>query len=166
MPLQLQLLGCDRAAHAADGNGSGPGCDGSVGSWPAASRNTSLQELRLSCANWLSDDELAAAAVALPDLRRLSVTGGNNSVDMLRGLSGAGLAAFTACRRLRHIELPCSAVLEGQQLVTHVPQLTSLTSVWLTKSPQVDSSTATELQAAFRAKHGRHLQVDTTVLSM
>ena len=66
----------------------------------------------------------------MPDLRQLKLAGGNNNLDQFQGLSGAGLAAaFTACRRLRNIELPYSAGLEGQQLVAHLTQLTSLTSV-------------------------------------
>ena len=117
-----------------------------------------LQELSLHCSNWLSDDELAAAAAALPDLRRLSVMGGENS---LRGLTGAGLAAFTACRRLRKIELPYSAELEDQQLVAQLPRLTSLTSVKLMdRSGRVDGSIVTALQAAFQAERGRHLYVN------
>ena len=115
-----------------------------------------LQELSLHCSNWLSDDELGAAAAALPDLRRLSVMGG---ADNLRGLTGAGLAAFTACRRLRNIELPYSAM-EDQQLLAQLPRLTSLTSVKLMdRSGRVDGSIVTALQAAFQAEHGRHLYV-------
>ena len=173
-PLQLQLLGCDRAVSTAGGDGGGGGadCSSSVGSRPAASRNTGLQELRLSCCNWLSDDELAAAAAAMPDLRRLSVTC-NDSPSQLRGLSGAGLAAFTACRRLRHTELPYCGDLQGQQLVAQLPQLTALTSVRLNKRPELPwtaassySMTVTELQAAFQAEHGRHVQVDIIAASV
>jgi hypothetical protein len=152
VPLQLQLLGCDRAASAVGG-------DGSVTSSSAAKRNTGLQELTLRCPNWLSDDELAAAAAALPDLRRLGVMGGN-SLERMRGLTGAGLAAFTSCRRLRDIALPHSADLEAQQLLAQLPRLGALTSVKLRKSVGLDSSTVTELQAAFQAEHGRHLHVD------
>lgn len=117
-----------------------------------------LQELSLRCEDWLSDDELAAAAAALPDLRRLSVMGGE---DNLQGLSGAGLAAFTACRQLRSIELPYSAELEDQQLLAQLPRLTSLTCVKLMdKSGRVDGSIVTALQARFQAECGRQLHVN------
>jgi hypothetical protein len=160
VPLQLQLLGCTRAAGAAGGDGSVSSCSsGAVGS-PAAGRNTGLQELSLLCPDWLSDDELAAAAAALPALRRLSIEGCDNMrMNRVQGLSGAGLAAFTACRRLRHIELPHGAELEGQHLVAQLPRLTSLTSVKLREGLGVGSSTVTQLQAAFQAENGRHLSV-------
>jgi hypothetical protein len=43
VPLQLQLLGCNRVASAADGNSGVTGCNGSVSSSPVASRNMGLQ---------------------------------------------------------------------------------------------------------------------------
>jgi hypothetical protein len=98
VPLQLRLLGCNRAVSAAGGDGSVPGCSGSADGSPAARRNTGLQELSLLCPDWLSDDELAAAAAALPDLRRLSIEGCKNvRLNNVEGLSGAGLAAFSVC---------------------------------------------------------------------
>jgi hypothetical protein len=152
--LQLQLLGCSAAASAAGGDGGVPGRHSSEGSGPAAG-NTGLQELTLWCDSRLSDDELAAAAGAMPELRRLRLEGGSHSSNQLRGLSGAGLAAFTACRQLRHLELPHGAELDGQQLVAQLPQLTSLTSVDIRECPGVDNSTVMQLQTAFEAKHGR-----------
>ena len=157
VPLQLQLLGCNRAASAAGSNGGVPGCNSSAGSSPAMP-NTGLQELSLYCSSWLSDDELAAAAAALSDLRSLKV--GDNLTSSLSGLSGlrgAGLAAFSACRRLRDISLDGGADLEGQQLVAQLPQIASLTSVELIAGPGVNGSTLAEVQAAFQAKHGRQL---------
>ena len=160
VPLQLQLLGCTRAASTAGGGGGGPACSSSAGGSAAARRNTGLQGLSLRCPDWLPDDELAAAAAALPDLRRLSVEGCNNiKPNGVEGSSGAGLTVFTACRRLRHIELPSSGDLQGQQLVAQLPQVTSLTSVKLREGPGVGSTTVMELQAAFQAEHGRHLSV-------
>ncbi len=158
--LQLQLLGCNAAASAAGGDGSVPGCHSSDGSGPAAG-NTGLHELNLCCQGWLSDDELAAAAGAMPELRRLKVEGGDHISNQLRGLSGAGLAAFSVCRRLRDIMLLSGADLEGQQLVAQLPQLTSLTSFDIRECPGVYSSTKSQLHAAFEAKHGRRIvQVD------
>ena len=159
MTLQLQLLGCDRAAGAAGSDGSIPGCISSAGGSPASGRNTRLQELILCCRDWLSDDELAAAAAALPDLRRLSIVGcNNNRLNMVEGPSGAGLAALTACRRLRHIELPSSADLKAQQLMAQLPRLASLTSVKLRERPGVGSYTVAQLQAAFQAEQGAACQ--------
>jgi hypothetical protein len=158
---QLQLLGCNAAAGESGGDGGGgPVCSTSAGS-KSAKRNMGLQELSLKYSNRLSDDELAAAAAALPDLRRLKVVGSKVSGGMneVQGFSGAGLAAFTACRRLRDITLACGNDLEGQQLVAHLPRLASLTRVELRRSPGVDGSTIAELQAAFQAKHGRQLSV-------
>jgi hypothetical protein len=66
-------------------------CAGLQG-WPSC---IGLQELSLQCIGRLSDDELAAAAVALPDLRRLEVLGTvNDAYDSPRGLRGSRLAAF------------------------------------------------------------------------
>ena len=72
VPLQLQMLGCGAAASAAGGESGVPGCSSGAGS-SLAKRNTSLQELMLCVSSWLSEDELAAAAEALPDLRQLWV---------------------------------------------------------------------------------------------
>ena len=160
-PLHLQLLGCDAAAGAAGSSGRVSGCSTDDGGGPAARRNTGLLELGLHCPTWLSDNELAAAAAALPDLRQLKLAGGNN-LDQLQGLSGAGLAAFTACRRLRDIELPYSADLKGQQLVAQLPRLASLNSVKLRNSPGVGSTSVDEVQAAFQAENSRHLLVQLT----
>ena len=152
VPLQLQLLGCDRAMSAVDGNGGMPECRNG-GSRPAAQRNMGLQELCFSCTSWLTDDELAAAAAALPDLRELSVMGGGRMYAFdLHGLTGAGLAAFTACRRLRDIRLPYSADLDGQQLVAQLARLTSLTSIDFTQSYKMGSSARGELRAMFQAE--------------
>ena len=159
--LRLQLLGCNAALSAAGGDGSVPGRHSSEGSSRAARRNTGLQELSLLCPDWLSDDELAAAAGAMPELRRLKVAGGDHSSNRLRGLSGAGLAAFTVCRRLQDIALLSGADLEGQQLVAQLPQLSSLTSFDIRECPGVDTGSKMQLQAAFEAKHGRRIvQVD------
>ena len=74
-PLQLRQLGCSGLRH----RGGGSQCNSSNSSNEAAAdstlRNTSLQELSLECMGPLSDDELAAAAGAMPDLRRLDVVG-------------------------------------------------------------------------------------------
>jgi hypothetical protein len=156
-PLQLQLLGCNGAASAVDGEGGAPGCySGAGSSRPAGQRNTGLQELHLHCTKWLTDDELAAAAAALPDLRRLSVTAGiGNSACVLHGLSGAALAAFSACRRLRDVTLPYRfecADLNARQVVAQLAHLTSLTSIKFARTARVHSNTEMELKAAFRAK--------------
>ena len=154
-PLQLQLLGCSRAASAVDGEGGAPGCYSGAGSSsrPAGQRNTGLQELHLHCTEWLTDDELAAAAAALPDLRRLCVTAGTGICGcVLHGLSGAALAAFSTCRRLRDVALPCSADLNAQQVVAQLAHLTSLTSIKFVRTARLHSNTVMELKAAFQAK--------------
>ena len=153
MPLQLQLLGCDTVARAADGKGGIPGCQSGDGNRPAAQRNTGLQELDFQCTDCLSDDELAAAAAALPDLRQLSIVAGTKRWQcVLHGLSGAVLAAYTACRRLRDITLPYSADLDVQQVVAQLMRLTSLTSIYFRRTIRTNSGTVAELQAALQAE--------------
>lgn len=71
--LQLQLLGCGGAAGGSEGGATGH--SSSVRGGTSARRSMGLQELSLECTGQLSDDELAAAAAALPDLRRLEVGG-------------------------------------------------------------------------------------------
>jgi hypothetical protein len=66
-PLQLQLLGCSRAARKAASSTSAQRCSGNGSSNPVADCNTSLQNMELECLGPLSDDELAGAAGALPD---------------------------------------------------------------------------------------------------
>ena len=157
--LQLQLLG-----------GSGSGSDASNGSHGgnrscpagmAASGNTSLQELTLEWEPPLLDDELAAAAVALPDLRQLALRPSRDACPGLWGFKGAGLEAFGACHRLRDISLYQCNDVEGQQLVTHVPQISSHARLQLTNlmRPMVSDRDAQRLREAFHLKHGRHLQV-------
>jgi hypothetical protein len=159
---QLQLLGGGAAAGGSQGGANGSGRGSSVyGGGTIARRNMGLQEISLECMEELSDNELAAAAAALPDLRRLEVIGYFGQPHLLlRGLIGTGLAAFSACRRLRDISLRRCEVLEGQQLVTQLPRISSLASVWISDCPGVDSSIVGELQAAFRRQHGRHLRVE------
>jgi hypothetical protein len=160
-PLQLQLLGCGGAAGGSEGGASGSGRGSSVCGGTTARGNMGLQELSLECMEQLSDDELAAAAAALPDLRRLEVNGGYCGQNhlLLQGLVGSGLAAFGACRRLWSICLRRCEVLEGQQLVAQLPRFSNLASVLISDCPGVDSSIVGELQAAFRCQHGRKLRV-------
>jgi hypothetical protein len=158
-PLQLQLLGCGGAAGGVAGEVSVFNRRVQTRSSTAASRNRGLLELSLECFGRLSDDELAAAAVAVPDLRRLEVLGVDYH-DTLWGLCGSGLAAFSACRRLQNVLLRHCPTIERQQLVAQLPQLGSLTSMRVEYCCRLDSSTVRELQAAFRSKHGRHLRVD------
>ena len=168
VPLQLQQLGYSGAPREAGGS-QGNSSSGSGSRGLAAgniARNTGLQQLTLECKGRLLDDELAAAAGAVPDLRRLRVVGGSTELHQLRGLSGAGLAAFNTCRRLRDITLLLGTDLQGQQLVAQLPQIATLNSVDFRECPGVDSSTVAQLQAAFQAEHGRHLQVDITVPGM
>ena len=120
-----------------------------------------LQKLSLECFGQLSDDELAAAAAALPDLRRLEVGGYyRGEYKPLRGLVGSGLAAFSACRRLRDISLLLCEMLEGQQLVMQLPRINSLASLHIVDCPGVTRSKVRKLQAAFRRQDDRNLQVD------
>ena len=160
VPLQLQQLGCSGALHRA----SGPRRNSSSGSGGAAAssnvRNTGLQELSLECIGSLSDDELAAAAGAMPDLRRLEVTGSEFAQNMLVGLYGTRLSDFSACRRLRDISLQNGPNLDGQELVRQLPQLSSLASLQVRGSPFVKRNAVRELTAAFQAEHSRHLLVD------
>jgi hypothetical protein len=79
VPLHLQRLGGSNSSNGSSGL--------------AAGRNTSLQDLPLECMGQLSDDELAVAASALSDLRRLKVTGHDLAQDKLIGLYDARLAA-------------------------------------------------------------------------
>jgi hypothetical protein len=110
----------------------------------------------------LSDDELAAAAGVMPDLRRLDVAGCIfGSRDVLVGLYGATLAAFSGCRRLRDISLWHGPHVDGRELVKQLPQIGSLASLQVRGCPGVNSKAVGELQAAFQAVHGRHLSVDS-----
>ena len=157
--LQLQLLGCGQAAGGSEGGATCHSSD--VRGGTSAKSSMGLQELLLKCTGQLSDDELVGAAAALPDLRRLEVDGYCDlSHSRLRGLVGTGLAAFGACRRLRHISLRCCEVLEGQQLVMQLPRISSLASVLILDCPGVDSRDVGELQATFRHQYGRHLQAE------
>jgi hypothetical protein len=149
--LQLQLLGWGGAA----------GHSSSVHGGTSARSSMGLQELSLQCIGQLSDDELAAAAAALPDLRRLEVDGYSREEYVpLRGLVGSGLAAFSACRRLRDISLRRCEVLEGQQLITQLPRVSSLASVLIFDGTRVSSAHVKELRAAFKHEHDRSLRVE------
>ena len=150
-PLQLQLLGC--SAHADNAGGSGGG------RLALSGRNTSLQELMLEFSGHLCDDELAAAAAALPDLRRLRLGDSPSAMIPVCGLRGVGLAAFSTCRRLRDISLEFCPELDPQQIATLLPDMRALASLNLEKCPRLDSSSVRKLQVAFRAKQGRTLQV-------
>jgi hypothetical protein len=70
----------------------------------------------------------------------------------MHGLTGAGLAAFTACRRLRDITLPYSADLDAQQVVAQLARLTSLTSIDVCDDLREEWNTMGELLAALRAE--------------
>jgi hypothetical protein len=158
VPLQLQLLGCSRAAGGASGNASMGSCSSCS---LATRRNTSLQELTLEILGPLSDDELAAAAAALPDLRRLEVASSPiPHADAMRGLHGATLATFSACRRLRDISLPAVGQLDGRQLVAQLPHISSLADLQLIGCPSVGDDAQRALVEAFVAAHGRRLRVN------
>jgi hypothetical protein len=161
--LQLQLLDCSGAASGSDGGRSGSGS----GSGRSSARSSmGLQELSLECIGPLAADELAAAAAALPDLRRLEVSGHPYlNYGKLQGLVGSGLAAFGACQRLRNVLLRRCEDLEGQQLVMQLPQISSLASIQIENCWRVDSSVVGELQAAFRREHGRTLRVEIAARS-
>ncbi len=133
--LQLQLLGTSETSGG-------------------ASRNTSLQNLKIECSRGLSDNELVAAAGALSDLRQLEVI-----ATYTASLRGPGLAALSACRRLQVLKLKRCADLDGRQLAVQLPELGSLATLQLTECPMVDDDNVRELQTAFRAKHDRHLPV-------
>lgn len=160
-PLKLQLLGCSGAAGGSSGGRSGSGTSSNTCGGTVTRSNMGLQELSLQCIGRLSDDELAAAAAALPDLRRLEVSGHPSlGYQPLRVLVGSGLAAFSACLRLRDISLRRCAALRGTQLVTQLPRISSLASVLIFDSSRVFNSNVQELQAAFRQQHGRSLRVE------
>ena len=157
--LQLQLLGCGGAAGGSDGGETGHSSSACGGT--SARRNMGLQELSFECFGPLSDDELAATAAALPDLRRLEVDGYyRGEYKPLRGLVGSGLAAFSACQRLRDICLRRCETMEGQQLVTHLPRISSLASVMILDGSRVSNGDVKRLQAAFKHEHGRSLRVE------
>lgn len=180
-PLQLQLLGGRAAANAAGSvddssasdssasNGvitiSDSSISGGVSTTDDSSGhslqgcNTRLQDLSLEAVAQLSDDELAAAAGALPDLRRLDVFRRNEGDLDPPSPHGPGLAAFSACRHLRDISIRRCPDLSGQQLVQQLPRISSLASLEIIHCPYVESSAIRELQAAFQAEHDRHLPV-------
>ena len=157
-PLQLQLLDCGRAASSSDSRGSSSGRRSGVCGGTTARSSVGLQELSLEHMNLLSDDELVAAAAALPDLRVLDIHGRSGRDHA--PLRGSGLAAFSACQRLRNILLRRCGDLEGQQLVMQLPHISSLASIQIENCWRVDSGIAGELQAAFRHKHGRSPRVE------
>jgi hypothetical protein len=157
-PLQLQLLGCGRAASSSDSGGSSSGRSSDVCGGTTARSSVGLQELSLECRVLLSDDELAVAAAALPDLRLLDLDGHSRRDDAPQ--CGSGLAAFSACRRLRNVSLRRFGDLEGMLLVMQVPQIASLASLHIEHCRTVTSSVVTELQAEFRQEHGRNLRVE------
>ena len=163
VPLQLQQLGCSGALHRAGGSRRNSSSSGAAAAGSTV-RNTGLQELSLECIGALSDDELAAAAGAMPDLRRLEVAGSEFAQNMLVGLYGARLAEFSACRRLRDLSLRNGPNLDGQELVRQLPQLGSLASLKVRGSPWVKGNAVRELAAAFQAEHGRRLLVDFTAI--
>lgn len=157
--LQLQLLGCSGPAGGSEGGATGHSSN--VHGGPSARSSDGLQELSLECFGQLSDDELAAAAAALPDLRRLEVDGYYiTEYKPLRGLVGSGLAAFSACRRLRDLSLLRCEMMEGQQLVMQLPRISSLASVLILDGTRVSNSDVKELQTAFKHEHGRSLRVE------
>jgi hypothetical protein len=161
VPLQLQQLGCSKAPRRAGGSHCNS-CSGSGSGGLAAgsiARNTGLQELTLECKGHLLDDELAAAAGAVPDLRRLKVSGSGAVDESVIGLYGAGLAAFSGCQRLRDISLWHLPHLHRRQLVTQLPQIGSLAGLQVRECPLVTFDALRQLQAAFQAEHGRRLLV-------
>jgi hypothetical protein len=166
VPLQLQQLGCSGAAPEAGGSQCNSSSGSGSGGLAAGStvRNTGLQELTLECKGHLLDDELAAAAGAVPDLRRLGVSGrSRRNGRVLVGLYGAGLAAFSGCRRLREISLWRTPHLHGRQLVRQLPRIGSLASLQVRDCPLlVQGDALGQLQAAFQAEHGRRLSVTIT----
>ena len=160
-PLQLHMLGCSAQADgdATSTTKCASGSSGGNGHAVVAGGNTGLQELSLECVMQLSDDELAAAAAGLPDLRRLVVAASRHCMEPLRGMRGARLAAFSSCRRLRDVSIEYCAELQFQQLAAQLPALGALASLHLTKCPRVGRGSVRRLQAAFWAQHKRTLQV-------
>ena len=107
---------------------------------------------------------MAAAAGALLDLRQLEVIASSGQpADVAASLHGCGLATLSACHRLQHLRLSVCANLDGRELAAHLPSIGSLVKLQLARCPGVDESNIRELQAAFRAKHGRHLLVYNVV---
>ena len=161
-PLQLQLLGGSAAANAAGGGGESSASDSSAGDGVITISdssvsggvsttddssghslqgcNTGLRELSLEAMAQLSDDELAAAAGALPDLTRLDVFRRNEGDSDPPSPNGAGLAAFRACQHLRDISMRRCPLLSGQQLVQQLPRISSLASLEIIHCPCVESS--------------------------
>ena len=167
VPLQLQQLGCSGAPRGAGGSqrnsSSGSGSRGLAAG--STARNTGLQELTLDCKGHLLDVELAAAAGAVPDLRRLKVSGSGSVDERVVGLYGARLAAFSAYRRLREISLWHGPHMNARQLVRQLPRIGSLASLQVRDCPLlVQGDALVQLQAAFQAEHGRQLLV--TIVSI
>lgn len=156
-PLQLQLLGCSGVSSTAGVSGTR---NSSASGRAIEGYNTSLRELSLEIGGQLSDDELAAAAKSLPDLRRLEVYRACEGTGS--SPCGAGLAAFSACQRLRDISLRRCSNLDGQQLVEQLPRIGSLATLQIVHCPGVGISAMRELRAAFKAEHGRRLLVHLT----
>jgi hypothetical protein len=165
--LQLQLLGgggaaggvCDDVGASGSGGGSGGG----------GGENPSLQNVVIECSGGLTDKDLAAAAAALPDLRQLElIMTPGEPADCAASLRGPGLAALGACRRLTHLTLNRCMNLEGRELAVQLPSIGSLETLQLAGCGimrRVDDDSIGELQAAFQAKHGRHLPVLDICLS-
>ena len=154
LQLQLQLLGGGGAASGIrdDASISGSGGGGAV-------RISSLLDVSIESSCGLTDDELVAAAGALPGLSQLKVIAAPASCHRLRG---PGLAALSACRRLSDLGLNRYTQLEGRELAAQLPGIGSLQTLQLTGSAsmdRVDDNSIRELQAAFQAKHGRQLPV-------
>ena len=96
-PLQLQLLGC-AGVGAENGSSVSGSSGGGAGGGAGAARNTGLQDLALVCDGDLSDEELAAAAAALPNLRRLDVAEGVDFLRVVEALPGlSGMQTHVSC---------------------------------------------------------------------
>lgn len=165
--LQLQLLGgCGEAGGVCeDAAGASSSSDSGGGGGAGASRNTSLQDVSIECSGALTDDELAAAAGALPDLRKLEVISSPDqpaNYNYERGLCGHGLAALSACWRLQVLRLNGCINLDGRELAAQLPSIDGLLTLQLAMRHTMNKVTDDNvqiLQAVFQTKHGRHLRV-------
>jgi hypothetical protein len=108
-PLQLNLLGCgswqQRRHQLPQGCGGGSSAAGRV--------TRACNILTLQCDGWLSDEDLAAAAGALPDLRRIEVVENTcypdgGQINKVRGWRHSAPAA--GCGKCRcSTAMPCSS---------------------------------------------------------
>lgn len=143
--------GCGGGKPCAGGSGAGwkPGAGGGPQGAPLA-RNTSLQRLVIDDA-FLSDKALTEGLAVLPNLRQLELCA-------CHWLGGGGCAGAAACPRLRSLALTqCNGI--DREGLMHLSAIGSLASLEVVRCNRLRAHTVAALDDAFRAAHGRPLQI-------